>query len=189
MTLSHFGCVYHQYWDYLIFNWLRDSEHDMDQPTTENSGTEISKWLCKGFRSCGKSFAMTPVEAKCEHGGHSVPGARQLDLWAPHAMNTVSICLSQHHRCRIVCDVLFGCRTAAFRVFPCRKRFRRPICVAAATLGTEEGWQHNCVGFPDGGKRHAESAHQDSPNVSFTPNRNPQPSNFKQKQEHCLLVQ
>ena len=31
--------------------------------------------ICKGFRSCGKSVAMTLVKAKCVQGGHNVPGA------------------------------------------------------------------------------------------------------------------
>ena len=58
---------------------LHEPEHDMDGSTTANSRHEVGKWLQKGFRSCGKSAAMTPVEVKREHGGHNVPRALQVD--------------------------------------------------------------------------------------------------------------
>ena len=54
---------------------LSESEHNMDGSTTASGGPEVDKWLCKGFRLCGKSAVMTPAEAKCQHGGHNVPGS------------------------------------------------------------------------------------------------------------------
>ena len=54
---------------------LHEIGHDMDGLTIENSGSEVGRCLRKGFRSCGKSVAMTPAGAKKEHGEHNVPGA------------------------------------------------------------------------------------------------------------------
>ena len=56
---------------------LREPGHDMDGLTIENSRSEVDRWLHKGFRSCGKSAAMTPAGAKNGHGGHNVPEALQ----------------------------------------------------------------------------------------------------------------
>ena len=49
----------------------------MDGSTTANNRLEVGKWLCKGFRLCGKFAAMTPARAKCEHSGHNELGALQ----------------------------------------------------------------------------------------------------------------
>lgn len=62
--------------------------------------------------------------------------------------------------------------------------------VAISTDGFAQRLQHSacsgalkryCDEFPNGGRRHTESAHQDSPEVFVAPHRNPQPSNFSQK--------
>ena len=54
---------------------LREPGHGMDGSTIANSRPEVGRWLRKGFKSCGKSAAMTAAGAKNEHGGHNVPGA------------------------------------------------------------------------------------------------------------------
>ena len=61
---------------------LREPGHDMDGSTTANTRPEVVKWLCKGFRSCGRSAAMTAAGTKNEHGGHNVPGALQIERLA-----------------------------------------------------------------------------------------------------------
>ena len=54
---------------------LREPGHDMAGLTIANSRSEVDRWLRKGFRSCGKSAAMTPAGTEYEHGGNNVTGA------------------------------------------------------------------------------------------------------------------
>ena len=56
---------------------LCEPEHNMIESMIEKGRPDVGKWLCKGFKSCSRSAAMTPAEAKCEHGGQSVAGALQ----------------------------------------------------------------------------------------------------------------
>ena len=73
------SCVSKLFWVLFAFTGisLREPGHDMDGLTNVNSHSEVDRWLRKGFRSCGKSAAMTPAGTKNEHGGHNVPGAPQ----------------------------------------------------------------------------------------------------------------
>ena len=59
---------------------LREPGHKMDGSTIANSRPKFGRCLRKGFRSCGKSVAMTPAGAKNEHGRHNVPGAQWYDV-------------------------------------------------------------------------------------------------------------
>ena len=54
---------------------LHEPGHDMDGLAIVNSRSEVNRWLRKGFRSCGKSAAITLAGTKNEHGGPNVPGA------------------------------------------------------------------------------------------------------------------
>ena len=70
---------------------LREPEYDMDELTTTNSLPEVGKCLHKGLRSCGKSAAITPAEAKCEHDGNNVPGVLQDGETTAHVVAAIDV--------------------------------------------------------------------------------------------------